>query len=81
MARGIRFRVFFGSDAAKRGLFPDRFYADMIAGNNEIVWQSEGYEEKASAQHVCQLTWDAMAKSFGGSTAQFPVPMTEDSLS
>lgn len=64
MARGIRFKVFKAEVTmlgVKAGhLFPDRFYAHMIAGNNEIIWQSEGYEEKASAFQVCEVTWLAM---------------------
>ncbi len=44
----MRFEVFQG------GIFRRRWYWHLVADNNEIVCQSQGYKEKQSAVNTCR---------------------------
>ncbi len=44
----MRFELF------KGGIFRRRWYWRLVAGNNEIVAQSEGYVDRASAIGTCR---------------------------
>lgn len=70
MAKGIRFEVWKGGG----GLH----YAHMIAGNNKITWQSEGYTDARNAHKVCSSTWTAIRNTVKDQTPL--VPYTKNSL-
>lgn len=91
----VKFKVFRGENKKLEPMpglpAPQKwqFYFHMILGNNEVVMQSEGYDNLHMAHKTINSIWIACGQSSGLMSSDisterllehYPVPFTQDSL-